>query len=76
MGLCKNAIHCVVWRPECEIYRLPEAILKRTKPGRESSSSLYELTVGRSLISDVWEFLIYRRMPAPIGSSDWTYWSG
>ena len=61
------------WLPECEIYRLPASDSEcGPNPG---GSSIVSRFMSRpwdgAAISDVWQFWIYRRMPAPIGSSDW-----
>ena len=62
------------WFPECEVYRF--ASRDSFCGARPESSSL----LGRFLrrpwsgpaVADMWQFWIFRRLPAPLGSSDWT----
>lgn len=61
------------WFPECEIYRFPTGD-KECGPNPGGSSLLSRFLRrpwdGAS-IAEVWQFLMYRRLPAPLGSSDW-----
>lgn len=66
------------WFPECEVYRLPEFF-----PQRESDCVQRGVTssvLGRFLsqpwngqaLADYWQFWFDRKLPAPLGSTDWT----
>ena len=61
------------WFPECEVYRFP-ASDKECGPNPAGSSLLSRLVQrpwdGKA-IADMWQFWIYRRLPAPLGSTDW-----
>jgi uncharacterized protein (TIGR03663 family) len=61
------------WLPECEVYRFPTSD-PECGPNPEGTSIIGNF-VRRpwdgAAIADLWQFWIYRRMPAPLGSSDW-----
>lgn len=61
------------WFPECEVYRFPKTD-KECGPN-SGASSLLERFLRRPLdgkaVSELWQFWINRRLPAPLGSVDW-----
>jgi hypothetical protein len=61
------------WFPECEVYRFP-ANDKDCGPN-PGGTSLLQRFLRRPLdgaaFSEMWQFWINRRLPAPLGSSDW-----
>jgi predicted membrane-bound mannosyltransferase len=61
------------WLPECEVYRLPASDpYCGASPGASSllSRFLSRPWDGRAL-ADMWQFAADRRLPAPLGSTDW-----
>ncbi len=61
------------WLPECEIYRFPasDAECGPNPAGTSLVSRFVSRPWDGAAISEVWQFWMFRRMPAPIGSSDW-----
>jgi hypothetical protein len=61
------------WFPECEVYRFP-ASDKECGPN-PGASSLLSRFLRRpwdgAAIAETWKFLMYRELPAPLGSTDW-----
>jgi hypothetical protein len=61
------------WFPECEVYRFPASDndCGPNPAGSSLLSRLFHRPWDGKAISDMWQFWIYRRLPAPLGSTDW-----
>ena len=62
------------WFPECDVYRFPATDAEGCGPN-PGATSLLERFLRRpwdgKAVSEMWQFWIHRRLPAPLGSSDW-----
>ncbi|MDQ5852154.1 MAG: TIGR03663 family protein, partial [Chloroflexota bacterium] len=61
------------WFPECDVYRFP-ARDKDCGPnptGTSIISRFLRRPWDGAAIADMWQFWMYRRLPAPLGSTDW-----
>ncbi|GAC1539181.1 MAG: TIGR03663 family protein [Herpetosiphon sp.] len=61
------------WLPECEVYRFPATDVggNCSKTGTSMLSRLVAQPWNGQAIVDWWRFVLYRRVPAPLGSTDW-----
>lgn len=61
------------WFPECEVYRFP-ARDKECGPNPNGTSLLQRFLrrpLDGAAFSEMWQFWLNRRLPAPLGSTDW-----
>lgn len=61
------------WFPECEVYRIPSLDSYCGNPqGTSVLSRLLSQPWNGQAIADAWQFWFNRKLPAPLGSTDWT----
>ena len=62
------------WLPECEVYRFPSR--DRTCGPNPAATSLLSRVLSRPwdgrALADYWNFLMNRKLPAPLGATNWT----
>lgn len=62
------------WLPECDVYRFPtrDSECGPNPTGSSLLSRVLSQPFNGQTVVDWWQYAIYRKLPGPLGSSDWT----